>query len=248
MTPDLESLVQLQQLDNAIEDARRKIAAHPQRLAEADARLDAVQQRVASVRQRLKDTQEARRALEKDAAVFQGRLTKFKDQLPEVKTNREYQAIQHEMAVAQGELGEVEEKVLERMLEADAIAADLKEAEAALAQQQKDIAAEKATLDAELLLVQKSLAGASEKRAALTAGAEPRLIALFDQVARARKGIAISMATRDGSCSICHVRLRPAVFQMVRQNDRIIQCESCQRILYYVPPPAPAQAPATHPS
>ena len=248
MTPDLESLVQLQQLDNAIEDARRKIAAHPQRLAEADARLDAVQQRVAAVRQRLKDNQEARRALEKDAAVFQGRLTKFKDQLPEVKTNREYQAIQHEMTVAQGELGEVEEKVLERMLEADAIAADLKEAEAALARQQKDIAAEKATLDAELELVQKSLADASEKRATLMAGAEPRLVALFDQVARARKGIAISMATRDGSCSICHVRLRPAVFQMVRQNDRIIQCESCQRILYYIPPPAPAQAPATHPS
>ena len=69
MTPDLESLVQLQQLDNAIEDARRKIAAHPQRLAEAEARLDAVQQRVATVRQRLKDSQEARRALEKDAAV-----------------------------------------------------------------------------------------------------------------------------------------------------------------------------------
>jgi len=248
MTPDLESLVQLQQLDNAIEDARRKIAAHPQRLAEADARLDAVQQRVAAVRQRLKDNQEARRALEKDAAVFQGRLTKFKDQLPEVKTNREYQAIQHEMAVAQGELGEVEEKVLERMLEADAIAADLKDAEATLARQQKDIAAEKTTLDAEQVLVQKSLADASERRAALTASAEPRLIALFDQVARARKGIAISMATRDGSCSICHVRLRPAVFQMVRQNDRIIQCESCQRILYYVPPPAHAQAPATHPS
>ena len=74
------------------------------------------------------------------------------------------------MAVAQGELGEVEEKVLERMLEADAIAADLKEAEAALARQQKDIAAEKATLDAELVLVQKSLADASEKRAALTKG------------------------------------------------------------------------------
>ena len=72
----------------------------------------------------LKDNQEARRALEKDVAVYQGRLTKFKDQLSAVKTNREYQAMQHEIATAQSDLGAVEEKVLERMLEADAIAAD----------------------------------------------------------------------------------------------------------------------------
>ena len=35
------------------------------------------------------------------------------------------------------------------------------------------------------------------------------------------------MATRDGLCSVCHVRLRPQVFQLVRTNDAIIQCDSC---------------------
>ena len=248
MTPDLTRLVQLQEIDDAIEDARRKIAAHPQRLADADARLSGATERLEGVRHRLKESHEARRGLEKDAAVFQGRLTKFKDQLAEVKTNREYQAMQHEIATAQGELGGVEEKVLERMLEADAIAMEVKEAEQALAQQQREIGAEKTALERELALMQTKLADASEKRATLTAAAQPRLIALFEQVARARKGIAISLATRDGSCSVCHVRLRPAVFQLVRQNDQIIQCESCQRILYYVPPPAPAEAPVTHTS
>jgi predicted nucleic acid-binding Zn-ribbon protein len=58
-----------------------------------------------------------------------------------------------------------------------------------------------------------------------------------------RKGVAICTATRDGLCSVCHVRLRPQVFQQVRHNDSIIQCDSCQRILYYVPPPAPITPP-----
>jgi predicted nucleic acid-binding Zn-ribbon protein len=248
MSPDLERLVQLQELDNAIEEAKRRIATHPQRLGEADARLHDAEHHVETARQRLKDNHDARRALEKDAAVFQARLTKFKDQLSEVKTNREYQAIQHEIATAQGELGGVEEKVLERMLEADVIAVDLRAAEADLARQQKAVSAEKTSLEEELTLVQKAMADASARRVSLTAAAEPRLIALFEQVARARKGVALSIATRDGSCSICHVRLRPAVFQMVRQNDRIIQCESCQRILYYVPPAAPAEASAARPS
>ena len=75
---------------------------------------------------------------------------------------------------------------------------------------------------------------------------EPRLVALFEQVARARKGIAICIATRDGLCSACHVRLRPQVFQEVRRNDAIIQCFSCNRILYYVPPPPPVEPAVTH--
>ena len=246
MSPDLDRLIRLQQLDSTIEDARRRLAVHPQRLADADLRLTDAEQRVEAARQRLKDNQEARRALEKDAAVFQGRVSKFKSQLSEVKTNREYQAIQHEIETAQGDLGAVEEKVLEQMLNADVIAADIKQAEAALATQRKDVEAEKATLGREMVSVEAALAGASKGRATLLAEMEPRLIALFEQVARARKGVAICSATRDGLCSVCHVRLRPQVFQLVRQNDSIIQCDTCNRILYYIPPPAPVEPAVTH--
>ena len=162
------------------------------------------------VRQSLKDSWR-RAARRKDAAVFQGRLTKFKDQLPEVKrtaNTRRYSTRWRSRRASSARSREV----LERMLEADAIAADLKEAEAALARQQKDIAAEKATLDAELVLVQKSLADVRETcRAHEGCRAASRRV-VRPGVARARKGIAISMATRDGSCSICHVGCDPLSF------------------------------------
>jgi uncharacterized protein len=243
MSPDLERLIKLQHLDSTIHDARQTIAAHPQRLADADTRLGASQAAVEAARHRLKESQEARRTLEKDAALYQGRLTKFKDQLSAVKTNREYTAMQHEIATAQSDLGAAEEKVLERMMEADAIAADLKAAEAALAAARKQIEAEKKELADDLAAEQDALARALESRAALVKELEPRLLGLFEQVARARKGVALCSATRDGLCSVCHVRLRPAVFQQVRSNDMIVQCDSCQRILYYVPPPPPVEHP-----
>jgi predicted nucleic acid-binding Zn-ribbon protein len=246
MSPDLQRLIKLQQLESTIANARATIAAHPQRLADADARLNESKHVVEAVKARLKDNHEARRALDKDVAVYQGRLTKFKDQLSAVKTNREYQAMQHEIATAQSDLGAVEEKVLERMLEADTIAADTKRAEAALAAQQKAIDAEKKALAEELGSVEASLKEATEARASLVKDIEPRLIALFEQVARVRKGVAISTATRDGLCSVCHVRLRPPVFQQVRQNEAIIQCESCQRVLYWVPPPPPVEHAVVH--
>jgi predicted nucleic acid-binding Zn-ribbon protein len=246
MSPDLQRLIKLQRLESTIAEARVTIAAHPQRLADADARLNQSTQAVESAKGRLKENQEARRALEKDVAVYQGRLTKFKDQLSAVKTNREYQAMQHEIATAQSDLGAVEEKMLERMLEADAITADVKQAEAALAIRRKEIDAEKKALAEELASVDASLKQSTEARAALIKDVEPRLIALFEQVARVRKGVAICDATRDGLCSLCHVRLRPFVFQQVRANDNIIQCESCQRILYWVPPPPPVEHAVVH--
>jgi predicted nucleic acid-binding Zn-ribbon protein len=241
MSPDLQRLIDLQRFESALTDAKGRIAAYPQRMAEIDARLAAATQTLDAVKQRLKDNQEARRALDKDIALYQGRLSKFRDQQGAVKTNREYQALGHEIETATKELGGVEEKVLERMMEADAIAGEIKQAEAVFAGQRKEIEAERKELADEFATVEGSLKSATEGRNGLIKDLDPRLIAVFEQVSQRRKGIAVTMATRDGLCSVCHVRLRPQVFQLVRQNDQIIQCDSCQRILYYIPPPPPTE-------
>ena len=241
MSPDLQRLIDLQRLETTIADAKATIAAHPQRLADAEAQLAAATQGLDAAKSRLKDNQDARRALEKDVALYQGRLAKFRDQQSAVKTNKEYQALGHEIETAQRDLGGVEEKVIERMVEADVIAADVKQAETAFAARRKEIEAEKKRLGDELTAVEASLKAATDARTALLPQMEPRLVATFEQVARVRKGIAVTLATRDGLCSVCHVRLRPQVFQQIRHNDSIVQCDSCQRILYYIPPPPPAE-------
>jgi predicted nucleic acid-binding Zn-ribbon protein len=241
MSPDLQRLIELQRLESAIADAKQRIASHPQRLADIDARLAAATQAFETVKQQLKDNHDARRALDKDVALYQGRLSKFKDQQSAVKTNREYQALGHEIEMAQRELGAVEEKVLERMMEADVIAADIKQGEKTFAARRTEIEAERTLLAEELVGAQRTLTDATEARSALLKSLDPRLVTVFEQVARARKGVAVTIATRDGLCSVCHVRLRPAVFQQIRHNDSIVQCDSCQRILYYIPPPPPAE-------
>jgi uncharacterized protein len=243
MLPDLERLIKLQHLETTIADAKAQIAAHPQRVAELDARLGEAQQALEAARQQLKDNQEGRRAAEKDVALYQGRLGKFKDQQSAVKTNREYQALGHEIEQAQRDLANVEEKVIERMVEADTIAVTVKTAESALASRQKEVDAAKKELADDLTYLQSSLAQAGTGRDTIIAEMDPRVRALFEQVAKNRKGVAVAQATRDGLCTACHVRLRPQVFQQVRANDHIHQCDSCQRILYYVPPPPPVEHP-----
>jgi uncharacterized protein len=68
---------------------------------------------------------------------------------------------------------------------------------------------------------------------------------VFERVARGRKGVAMAEA-RDGLCTVCHVRLRPQVLNEVRRNTSIIQCDSCTRILYFVPAAAGSAATPQH--
>ena len=77
------------------------------------------------------------------------------------------------------------------------------------------------------------------ERVGIVAALDKQLLTVFEQVKRKRNGIALSEA-REGVCTICHVRLRPQVFNSVRRNDSILQCDHCNRILYFVPLSAPA--------
>jgi predicted nucleic acid-binding Zn-ribbon protein len=239
MHPDLERVIALQRLDSAASDAERRIAAEPDRLKALDDRLEAARQRVASAKERLSECLAARRAIEKDVAVHQGRLSKFRDQLMAVKTNAEYQAMQKEIEFAQTEVKALEDRVLERMLEADDLTASLKRTEADLAAEQKGVEHDRRALTAEVTELRALLQRVTGERAEVVRHLDAHVKATFDLVARRRNGVAVAEA-RDGICTICHVRLRPQVFNTIRRNDQIVQCESCQRILYFVPAAAPA--------
>ena len=239
MHPDLERLIALQRLDTTAEAARRKLADEPEHVKAIEARLEAARQRVAAAKTALAANQAARREIEKDVAMHQSRLSKFRETAMAVKTNVEYHAVQKEIGYAQGEIKTLEDKVLERMLEADELTAALKKAEADLAAEQKAADADRKAMTAEHAELQASVDRIAAERAALVAALDKSLLAMFEQVARKRNGIAVAEA-RDGVCTICHVRLRPQVFNSIRRNDSILQCGHCNRIMFFVNAPAAA--------
>ena len=239
MNSDLDRLIELQRLDSAAHSAERRLAEEPERQKAFEARIEAVRQRVAAAKERLADNQNARRTVEKDVAVHQGRLSKFRDQLMAVKTNQEYQAMQKEIEFAQAEVKGLEDKILEWMLEADELTSLVKRSEAELAAEQKAVDADRRTMGAELSDLKALVERLAGERTTIVAALDAQGLAVFELVARRRNGVAVAEA-RDGICTICHVRLRPQVFNNVRRNDQLIQCDSCQRILYFVPAAVPA--------
>ncbi|HET7696415.1 MAG TPA: C4-type zinc ribbon domain-containing protein [Vicinamibacterales bacterium] len=241
MNPDIQHLIRLQQLDTEIDAARRRIADIPSVQAALAARLDRAGAALAAVKERLTANQADRKKIEAEVASIQTRLSKYKGQLLELKTNKEYQTMLHEIATAEAAIRSHEDVLLERMEEAENLTRELKAAEAELQSQQSAVAAERAALDEEAMTLHRRVDETTAARGAAAAQLAPDTLRLFEHVARQRKGQAVAEA-RDGTCSVCHVRMRPQIYNEVRRGEALIQCESCQRILFFVP------ATATHPS
>ncbi len=242
MLPAITSLLALQDLETRAEDARRRLADAPVKIVALDAKLADATQSLDAAKAALAQSRAAKQDLEKEASVAQQRVSKYKEQLMQAKDNKQFHALQHEITTFSAEVDRIEGIELERMLEIDERAAVAKAAEATLAADKKSVTAEKAAITADAATVKDTLAQLLTARAELVKTIEPRLLATFEMVAKGRKGLGIARAV-GGLCDACRVRIRPHLYNQLRASDQIIQCESCVRILYWIPEPQAPDAP-----
>lgn len=239
MSPTLASLIALQQIDTAADTARRRLAELPGAEQAIDRTTTQAATAVEAAKAALSENLTARRALEKDVAGVDARLARFDDHKAAVKTNQEYTALLHEIATAKAEKELVEDKILSLLETADELAANVKAAEATLAEARKASDAAKAALNAERSTLNADVTRLTAERTSQAKTVDARALATYDQLLKNRRGLAVA-EMRDGHCLACHVRLRPNIEQQVRRNDSLVQCDSCQRLLYFVPPVANA--------
>src|SRR3954466_15697669 len=181
MNADLENIIVLQRLDSAAQAAERRLAEEADREKVLEARLAVAREAVATAKERLAQSQAARREDEKTVALHQGRLSKFREQAMAVKTNVEYHAVQKEIEFAQTEMKAAEDKVLERMLEADDLTAAVKRAEAALAAETKKVDSDRKAMAAEFAELRSSLEKIGSERAGVIRSLSPAVLSIFER-------------------------------------------------------------------
>lgn len=242
MLPDLQRLIELQDIESRAAVANKAIDDAPGRIAALDALLQSATATLASAKQALADNQSHRRSIDKDLIAAQQRQEKYKEQVMAVKTNEQLHAMQAQIKAVGDEVGQFEERVLVNMMAADEINASIKKAEAALKAAEAKVATDRAAIEGEVKAHHATVADTNAAREKLIAALDNKgVVETFKRIAKVR-GTALARAEGE-RCTVCQVRLRPAVFTEVRRNDSIVQCDSCNRILYFVPPKAP-QAPA----
>lgn len=233
MNSDLANLIELQKTDAEIARLRAEIAALPKKVATIEAKLAGSKDRAEKAKAALKADETARRKHEGDIESFRTKISKYRDQMLNVKTNQEYQALGNEITFAERDISKLEDKILETMVDADSKNAELKKAEAELKAHTAEIEKEKAIAQQRTTEDEKLLAEQRARRDETRKSVEVDVLRHYDRVLKFR-GSAIAEAL-DHRCAACQVYLRPQVYNDLRSTEKFITCDSCQRILYYDP-------------
>ncbi len=235
MHPDLKLAVDLQAVDKEIARLSAEVAYLPGHIREIESKLAGALRQLDRDRAALAANQQERKKLENEIFPFRQKIARYKEQIFDVKTNEEYKALQHEIQFAEGEIGKIEDKILERMIAAEELEVRVGKAEKQLAGERAEGEKEKVEATARTRADEAELARLRQQREEYCRQISAEVLSAYGALLRSGKRLAVAEA-RDGTCSACHVRLRPQAFQEVKPNDKLRHCESCGRILIYVPP------------
>src|SRR5579864_6666738 len=233
MLPDIENLLKLQVTDKEIRRLQDEIAEFPKRVAVIEQKLAGTKAQLEKAQASVKADEAARRKYDTAINDLRGKISKYRDQSLDVKTNEQYKALLHEIQFAEKEISANEDKILELMVNADARDKEVKaaqlelKAETAEIEKEKEEARQRTAEDEKLLTVERG------KREQMRAGVDADLLRHYERVSKFR-GSGIS-EVREHKCMACQVMLRPQTYNEIRSGTQVIVCDSCQRILYFNP-------------
>jgi predicted nucleic acid-binding Zn-ribbon protein len=235
MNPDLEKLVRLHHAEAELKRVESELAEIPRLRQGIEERLARNRKHLDAARAALEASQKARKLNEGSVQDLEAKRSKYKGQLMEVKTNKEYTAVLHEIEGVERDIKAREDVILEEMEKAEALALEVRREEADFRGLEADAKTEKAGLDARTAKLEAEAQRLRGERDAVATSVPEEALALYARVAKQR-GAAVAEA-REGMCQACHVRMRVQIWVEVKKNDQLFQCESCSRIYYYDPPP-----------
>jgi uncharacterized protein len=233
MLPDIEKLLELQIADQEIRKLQEEIAELPKRIAAIEQKLAATRAHLEKARAAAKADEANKKKFEASIQDLQGKISKYRDQSLDVKTNDQYKALLHEIQFSEQEIRINEDRILEVMVNVEAREKDVKAAEAKLKAETAEIEKEKEDAHRVTAEDQKKLAEWSTKRDGLRSGVNEDLLRHYERVMKFRRtGLAEVIEQK---CMGCQVRLRPQHYNEVFNGQQIVYCDSCQRVLYYNP-------------
>lgn len=236
-TDDLERLLAVQELDTAADVLRHRRDRLPER-AELAARQDelaALEAASAPLRERRHEIARAQQALEDQIALVAEKADAVNATMygGSVTNAKELQDLQAELDSLGRRRSSLEDQVLEQMVEAEPVDAEL--ADVSTRREEIDgraVAATAALVEAETTIDQE-LDSLEARRAEAVAGIDAGLLERYEKLRARLKGVGVARL-EGATCQGCHLTLPAAEAEQVRRQARdegIATCPECDRLL-----------------
>lgn len=231
----LKILMELQVVDSQVYQLQRELALKP---AEG-ARLKVEHQQFADGLKRMEERYKAlevkRNQMEMELGEKENQIKKLQGQIFQVKTNKEYSALQKEIEGFKADKSVLEEEILKFMEETDQVKGRLAGEREMLRSKESGLKTALEKLDEETGKIKTFTQQLQTNRQTLIPKVDPPILTRYERILAAKEGLAL-VPVRGDACGGCNIVLPPQLINEVYLATRLVLCESCARILYGEPP------------
>ncbi|HLD69916.1 MAG TPA: C4-type zinc ribbon domain-containing protein [Candidatus Omnitrophota bacterium] len=203
------------------------------------AQIAAVKQEFEKEKNRLMDLENALKKAQLNLKEKEGQLAtkeanvkKLDGQLGQVKTNKEYSALQQEIASLKADNSILEEQIIKLMDEVEAANHEVKTERERLKQVEKEYLAKENQIAQDGKAFEQSIQNLKKQRDEIIGQIPEDIRSLYDLVIQKKQGIALARINGE-NCGACQIKLRPQILNQVLLAEELIVCENCSRILYF---------------
>jgi predicted nucleic acid-binding Zn-ribbon protein len=238
----LVRLLRIQELADGIREAKVIVDEAPGKIEEIEGHFRERNAEYVAIKERYD-------ALNLDQKTRSGELTeleekrkKLMDDLMQVQNQSEYAAMLKQIDSVKAQIADNEDAILKDMEEIEKLTGELQTHEEHIKEERETVEAERSRVEAEAQKANDLIKAQTAEREEVESELPPRMVKVVRQLELTRQGIFLTKA-ENGTCGCCFVRVRPQVFQEIKQATVVHTCSSCRRYLYHEPalrPPADA--------
>ncbi|MEJ2503400.1 MAG: C4-type zinc ribbon domain-containing protein [Gemmatimonadota bacterium] len=232
MEETYQALLDLQELDEQMTEARDRVEQFAPRLEEIEAPVEAAREEVDTIRKRRDEMKKEARRLERSADDKRAQLKKYQARLERVRSQREEAAARTEIDLIQKALDADEGDAVELMDQIKRTELKLDELEQKLA----DVEGEAGPLRQELLEgrdeAESQLKVLADQRENKLVRLTPDAARLYERVKGGKTRVTLARLTADGACGHCFSMIPIQEQNEIRRREALHRCEACGVILY----------------
>ncbi|MCX8057477.1 MAG: C4-type zinc ribbon domain-containing protein [Ignavibacteria bacterium] len=229
MKTRLKLLWELQKIDNELDKLEELRGELPREIELLQNKLDELQETIKAKKKEKENSLKKREENDDKIAESKANLKKFKAQLLQVKTNREYDALTKEIDYTEELIQKLEQENNSLADLSKKLTQEIEELEPEIKDIQKELEEKREELAEIDKLNDKERKELESKRADVLAKITRADLQLYNRI-REAKGRAVVPIKRN-ACDGCYAIISSQKQLEIRRNDKIYTCESCGRIL-----------------
>ena len=225
-------LYELQELDLEIEEKRKALSIVEGRLGTSEQLVEA-RAALERARERLATMERDQRSGEWEVDDLRTRAATLEEKLygGSVKNPKELAGIQEQVDHLKKQRKSREDRVLDIMSEVEAAQSEVDTKSSAVERIEAEWRDEQDALSKERVELTRALAALEQRRGKDASRIDPAVIELYQSLRERRQGRAVAKVEQ-GMCQGCRIVLPMNELQRARTGQEIVQCSSCERILY----------------